>query len=101
MTKFKVFIDFDKEERWLERWAARGWLLTSASYLRYRFAARPPQQVTMRIDYRTFKDNQSFLDYCAMFEDSGWLHVGGTRRSGAQYFRRIHPDAIELIDNTS
>jgi hypothetical protein len=43
------------------------------------------------------------MDYCTMFEDSGWVHVAGTRSSGSQYFVKVRPDASEDIfsDNLS
>jgi len=65
----------------------------------YTFAPAPPQTATIRIDYRTFNDQISFADYLALFEDSGWRHLAGTRRSGTQYFLRLRADAATDTTN--
>lgn len=49
------------------------------------------------MDFRTFKKKADFEDYLALFEDSGWLHVAGTKRSGYQYFRKIGNGGSEDI----
>jgi len=87
MTAFKIFINFTKEEKWLERMAEKGYRLKSAS-LGYYFTPAPPEKSTIRIDYRIFKKDKDFLDYCTLFEDSGWKHIAGTKNSGNQYFMK-------------
>lgn len=85
MKKFKVFFRFDKEERWLERMAAGGWLLCRKSIL-YHFKRVNPEEKTIRIDFREMKSAKDFMDYRMLFEDSGWRHIAGTSTSGTQYF---------------
>src|SRR5699024_6948405 len=96
MYKFRMFVDFDKEENWLEQMARNGYHLKSTAF-GYRFESGSPEDATIKIDYRTFKRKTDFVDYCAMFEDSGWKHLAGTKNSGHQYFQRKHEAAGEDI----
>lgn len=87
MFKFKFFLDFDKEEKWLEEMARNGYHLNKASF-GYHFLEGEPEETTIKIDYRRFKYKEDFLDYCSLFEDSGWKHISGTKNSGIQYFKK-------------
>lgn len=88
MKKMKFFTNFDHEEQWLNEMARKGHVLVGKS-MTYEFAASHPEEANYRIDYRSFKSRQDFEDYKALFEDSGWMHVAGTKSSGTQYFRQI------------
>lgn len=96
MKKFRCFFKFDKEEKWLESMANQGWLLTQKSFL-YTFQNITPCKKTIRIDFRYFKSEEDFADYCTLFEDSGWKHISGTKSSGTQYFLKIRSDNVEDI----
>lgn len=92
MYKFKFFIDFAKEERWLEKMALKGYHLES-TFFGYKFKRGKPEEVTIKTDFRKFKKNEDFIDYCMMFADSGWKHLAGTKNSGMQYFKKIDETA--------
>lgn len=92
MHKFKFFIDFEKEEKWLEQMASDGYHLQN-TFLGYRFKRGEPEAATIKIDFRKFRRKEDFIDYCTMFEDSGWKHLAGTKNSGIQYFKRIDDTA--------
>ncbi len=96
MRKFKFFIDFDKEEKWLEEMAAQGYQLVKKS-LGYKFRAAEPEQAIIKIDYRSFKRQEDFMEYCTLFEDSGWQHIAGSRGSGSQYFKKVGGDPHDDI----
>jgi hypothetical protein len=101
MNKTKFFLNYDKEEKWLVGMAAQGWQLIKTGFS-YTFVSAPPEQAAViRIDYRQFKKEQDFADYCSLFEDSGWRHIAGTKRSGAQYFRKIGNDGSDDIFSDS
>ncbi len=85
MKKFRFYLDFEKEEIWLNEMARQGWGLTRKS-LWYEFRKVVPNDATIKIDYHTFKTKNDFEDYCTLFEDSGWEHIAGTKTSGTQYF---------------
>ncbi|QJU55082.1 DUF2812 domain-containing protein [Herbiconiux sp. KACC 21604] len=84
-TSFKIFADFDKEERWLNRQAAEGRLVHKAGPL-YAFAPVEPGSAVVRVDYRPTMSAADFDDYVTLFADAGWRHLAGTRTSGTQYF---------------
>ncbi|ASV69752.1 DUF2812 domain-containing protein [Cytobacillus sp. FSL W7-1323] len=102
MRKFKVFIDFDKEEQWLERMASEGYQLES-TYFGYKFRLVEAKEKKIKIDFRKFKHSADFLDYITLFEDSGWRHIAGSKYSGIQYFEKIDDQATDDIfsDNVS
>lgn len=60
----------------------------------YQFRRGEPEEATIKVDYRVFKNKEDYIDYCMMFEDSGWKHLAGTKRSGIQYFQKMD-DAAE------
>lgn len=96
MKAFEWFIDYDKEEKWLNEMAKKGYELQNVGF-GYTFALAKSENTIIRIDYRTFKNQEDFNDYCALFEDSGWKHVVGTKYSGAQYFKKVSEDGNDDI----
>lgn len=96
MKKFRFFVQFEKEEKWLEHMASLGWMLSGKNLL-YHFQKCIPEGKTIRIDYREMKSKKDFSDYCTLFEDSGWKHIAGTKSSGAQYFLKIKDTGTEDI----
>lgn len=102
MHKFKFFIDFEKEEQWLEKMADAGYHLQN-TFLGYQFQRGEPEVATIKIDFRRFGKKEDFIDYCTMFEDSGWKHLAGTKSYGIQYFKKIDETAGDDIfsDNNS
>lgn len=102
MRKWKCFIDFKKEEKWLEEMAKQGYHLKSVSF-GYTFRVAIPEDEKIKMDYRMFKRRRDFIDYCTLFEDSGWEHIAGSWWTGNQYFKRMDKDSGDDIfsDTTS
>lgn len=96
MRKFRLFTDYNKEEKWLNEMYKKGYELENISF-GYKFYSIEPQDTTVRIDYRIFNKKESFIDYCNLFEDSGWKHLAGSKNSGVQYFKKIHENSQEDI----
>ncbi|GGD60051.1 DUF2812 domain-containing protein [Paenibacillus nasutitermitis] len=94
MKIFKLFMNYDKEERYLEEMARKGNRLTKKG-LFYTFKKQAPQQMAVQIDYRQLKRKQDYQDYLSLFENAGWLHIAGTRSSGEQYFMKMSIDREE------
>jgi hypothetical protein len=88
MRQIKFFIGFEKEEQWLNEMAKRGFALVGKS-VGYAFERAEPEDAVIKIDFRQFKSRADFEDYLALFEDSGWKHVAGSKSSGSQYFRKV------------
>jgi hypothetical protein len=102
MRKFKYFINFDKEEKWLREMAKQGYHLEDKTF-GYTFLLAKPEDTTIKIDYRKFKKQEDFIDYCTLFEDSGWKHIVGKKNSGTQYFKKVTANSDDDIfsDNLS
>lgn len=96
MWKWKFFIDFEKEEKWLQEMARQGLELEKATF-GYTFRHTSPEDTIIRIDYRTFKKEDDFVDYCTLFEDSGWKHIAGKKSSGTQYFKKVNENGNDDI----
>ncbi|MBC8060322.1 MAG: DUF2812 domain-containing protein [Clostridiaceae bacterium] len=87
MKSFRIFVDMDKEEQYLNNMAKSGFIMKNYSLLGiYTFIKAEPKDSQYRIDYRVFKNKVEFGQYKTLFEDAGWEHVSGTSYSGAQYF---------------
>jgi Protein of unknown function (DUF2812). len=97
MKKYKFFINFDKEEKWLNDMARQGYLFTKKTLFGYVFEPHKPENAIIKLDYRIFKRRGDFEDYCALFEDSGWEHIAGTKSSGYQYFKKANNQGSEDI----
>jgi hypothetical protein len=96
MKKFRFFINFSKEEEWLNEMAKSGWDLNNKN-IKYEFSKTSPQNTVIKIDYRNFKSNDDFQGYIMMFKDFGWKHIAGKRNSGKQYFKKIDDKSGEDI----
>lgn len=87
MRKFKIFVDMDKEEQYLNKMAKNGYILKNySSFGVYTFVKSEPKDLHYRIDYRVFNKKREFEEYKTLFEDAGWEHISGTTYSGGQYF---------------
>ncbi|MDR0287763.1 MAG: DUF2812 domain-containing protein [Clostridiales bacterium] len=88
MKKFRIFADFDKEERFLNTTAGKGFRLVrhNTASLWYVFTPAEPAKLNYRVDFRQFKNKREYHDYLALFDESGWEHICGSYRSGSHYF---------------
>lgn len=86
MKRCRKFLDFEKEERWLNEMAGTGELLVKKR-VRYQFRPVEPGSAVVRVDYRDRSMSVAdFEDYRTLFADAGWQHLDGSRRGGPQYF---------------
>lgn len=85
MKKFKLFSSYSAEEKWLNEQSNLGWKLVKKK-LFYTFHKNTQNSLVYAVDYRIFKNKDSYQDYLNLFQDSGWIHVAGSRLSGEQYF---------------
>ena len=96
MYRLKFFLDFQKEEKWLETMANKGYHLQK-TFMGYHFQRGNPKTETIKIDFRKFTEREDFIDYCTLFEDSGWKHLAGSKSSGMQYFKKVEDSAGDDI----
>ncbi len=88
---WKPFVDYEKEERWLNEMAAQGWDLKRYTWMRYEFTAGAPGEWTYRLellgDSPTSDKGRAYL---AFMHDSGVETVSTYGRW--VYFRRRSRD---------
>lgn len=104
MRKYKIFVDMEKEERYLSDMAENGYIFKKRTFFGgYYFEKEAGQKLNYRIDYRTFNNKEAFQGYVNFLEDGGWKLVYGKYDSGNQYFLPIDESAqTELFsDNVS
>ena len=100
MKKLRFFFDLEKEEKWLQEMAAKGWQLKSV-FLTYTFQKSEPDTSPIRIDFHTFYSESKYQDYLSLFEDCGWKHVAGYKSMGMHYFARTKATASDDIFSDS
>jgi len=88
MFKFKLFLNYSKEEKWLNEMAKKGFQLEKVT-VGYHFHTSEPEDSHIRVDIRFFRIHADYVNYCMMFEDSGWKHIAGSQNTGVQYFKRL------------
>jgi hypothetical protein len=76
-TVCKVFFAWqdEKEEKWLEEMAAKGWFLDKVSPYLYSFTKGTPKRIVYRLDYKNSFD-KDYSDYQNLYKDSNWELVG-------------------------
>lgn len=79
MKKFKLFMDIQKEENWLNAMAKKGWLCRHINSLGiYHFEKTAASEQVIRIDYQSFKNKEAKKRYIELYEEYGWEHLGST-----------------------
>lgn len=73
MTQYRWFWvwDFEKEERWLNEMAERGWTLTEVGFCRFTFEATECSEYTVRLEMHPYDD-----DYLDFMEETGAEYIG-------------------------
>lgn len=78
MKKFRMFMDIQKEEKWLNEMAQKGWLCKRLGWFgTYYFEKAESADQVIRIDYQTFKSKEAKNRYIELYEEYGWKHLGG------------------------
>ena len=76
IKRWKLFLDFEKEEEWLNNKATEGLAMTHYTPGRYTFEECAPGEYTYRIDLlRHSVTNPDNVKYIRFMEDSGAEHV--------------------------
>lgn len=97
MLKFKLFTNFEEEEKYLTDMAQNGFVFKKQGMIFYHFSKDTPSALNYRIDYRIFDSNNKYSEYITFFEDCGWKLVYGSPNIGFHYFIPIKSDAKEEI----
>src|SRR5690606_8032920 len=94
MKKLKLFSNAQKEEQWLNNMLQKDWQLKRVNGLNiYTFEKASNKEQILRLDCQTFDSEQKYQQYKALYEEFGWVHVGGSRSSTLQYW--LNPNNID------
>lgn len=103
MKKRKLFLmDIKKEEEWINQQIEQGYQLVHiGAFYDFEKCEASDMMHIVRIDFRIFNKKADFESYVALFEDSGWHLIRGSKSSGCQYFEKVREDAVDDIFSDS
>ena len=79
--------EFDKEEKWLNEMANRGWVLDSVGFAKYTFVESEPGEYTVRLEMlENSPASSEGQDYIDFVEETGAEYIGNYMRW--VYFRK-------------
>lgn len=99
---YKWFIDWEKEEKWINEMAAKGLALTSIGFCRFEFEECAPGEYTYRCEFlENPASHPESEQYIRFMEETGCEHIASWMKW--VYFRKKTADgAFELFsDNES
>lgn len=99
MKKFKLFVDVNKEEIWLNEMAKKGYECTHIGATGYSFRKNPTEIYTIRIDSQTFSSKEKYASYIQLYEDFGFEHIAGSRWSALQYWKKKAKEDDDLFSD--
>lgn len=78
---WKLYMDYEKEEKWLNKMAAKGLALTGYSWCRYTFSDSTPGEYAYRIELLENTPNHpESIRYIQFLEESGIEHIASYMR---------------------
>lgn len=100
MTKFKLFLDVEKEEAWLDAMAEEGWRLDKVipSIGKYTFTKVSEGEFCpkTRIDFRMVPKNER-AEYIELFRESGWENICASNINAHYYFHQMSEESDDDI----
>ena len=100
MRKFKMFVDVNKEEEWLNSMSLNGFECVNVSQFGvYTFINNDETQQTIRIDSQKFKTKEQHELYVELYEEYGWHHIAGSRWTTFQYWKKAASDDDALFSD--
>ena len=102
MKKLRIFTNVQKEEQWLNEMLQKGLQFKHVNGINvYSFEKTSNKQQILRIDCQSFASKEKFKQYKALYEEFGWVHVGGSRSSMLQYWLNPSGKEDELFSDQS
>ena len=80
------FIDFDKEEKWINNMAKSGWAFWHTNGVIYRFKKCEPNEFIYQIDFDEEKSKSEMDDYVAFRSSCGDQFVVPFETAGFSFF---------------
>lgn len=99
MKKFKMFVDIEKEEQWLNEQLQKGYCCTNISGLGIYTFEKTDKRYVMRLDYQEYFSKEKLNDYKGIYEDFGWNYIKGAWLSGIQYWQKEDDGQNEIFSD--
>jgi hypothetical protein len=99
MKKFKIFINIEKEEHWLNEQLEKGYRCTNISGLGIYTFEKTDKRYVMRLDYQDYLSKKKFVEYKGIYEDFGWNYIKGYWLSGIRYWQKENDDQNEIFSD--
>ena len=87
MKKFKIFIDIEKEEKWLNSMLQKGWVCTRAKTFGFYYTFQKTSDIeqVIRIDHQNALKKDARQNYLQLHEDFGWHTIKANPSDGTYY----------------
>ncbi|WP_102261124.1 DUF2812 domain-containing protein [Mesobacillus jeotgali] len=99
MKKFKMFVDIEKEEQWLNEQLQKGYRCTNISGLGIYTFEKTDKRYVMRLDYQEYLSKEKLNEYKGIYEDFGWKYIKGTWLGGIQYWQKEDDGQNEIFSD--
>lgn len=104
----KDFMNFNKEEEWLQKRLNEGWLLIKYNdnvdegtiYTFERVSNESQKQIVFKIDFREFDQLDEYDDYIDMFSESGWNSLSKKENGKHIFFTRSNNANKHIFSDT-
>lgn len=98
MKKFKMFLDIEKAEKWLNKQLQKGYRCTHISGLGIYTFEKTDKRYVIRLDYQDHLSKKKFKDYKGLYEDFGWVYIGGSWL-GDRYWQKEDGNQNEIFSD--
>lgn len=98
VKKFKLFIDMEKEEKWLNEQLKNGYRCTNISALGIYTFEKTNKNYVIRIDCQNVS-NKKISEYKSIYEDFGWDYLKGSAFSGKRYWQKEENSHNEIFSD--
>jgi len=88
LKKFKLFLNIEKEEKWLNEQLQKGYRCTNISEFGIYTFKKTDKSYVMRLDYQDYLPKKKFEEYKGIYEDFGWDYIKGFWLNGTRYWQK-------------
>jgi hypothetical protein len=99
MKRFKLFLNIEKEEQWLNEQLQKGYRCTHISGLGIYTFEKTENRYVMRLDFQDYLSKKKFVEYKGIYEDFGWHYLKGAWLSGIRYWQKEDDDQNEIFSD--
>lgn len=90
VRKYRWFLDFEREESWLNDNLQKGYTLIAKNMFGvYHFVEMQNSMKIIRLDFQRIKSAHDFKSYKSQFEEVGWKHIDGKKGNSFHYWIKV------------